>query len=90
MKTQQIRDYILLMLGAPVISVDLSKEEIDKCIQWAENEIVSSSVYIKKLQDGALIHAKKMLSKKISKKHPLFQVANEYKDDLKEWKKGLK
>lgn len=77
--TQHIRDYILLMLGAPVVKIELDPQQLDFCIEITEKKLESISEthgctrkptvnqYTTLLTEGALAHAKYMLGRIRSK-----------------------
>lgn len=70
-----IKDYILLMLGAPVVKVELDQQQLDLCVNrtcdmMSESTKVSQWCDAKKLmvaQDGSLAHAKLILGRIRSK-----------------------
>lgn len=70
---QQCRDYVMLMLGAPVISLPIGVEEVDKMIVLANQYLESIESQAPKeydeaqricvLREGALLHAEDYLDK---------------------------
>jgi hypothetical protein len=78
----KVADYVKLMLGAPVIKLDLTDDDIDQCVDAAAKEItkrltkygknVSAKYMELKLQEGALARAKYLIGK--------FKFANSLRD----------
>lgn len=72
----QLKDYVLLMQGAPVIEVDLNEKELDFCVEKPisiiqERELINAinhDVLIKLLQTGANAIGQYIIAKKKFKK----------------------
>jgi hypothetical protein len=60
---QKIRDYILLMFGAPVVTIELDESQLDHAIDSAHKYMEKHSAVGDEclLQDGAYYHAMVML-----------------------------
>ena len=70
-KREQIRDYVLLMLGAPVIKVELTEEHLNLCVDLAESDTsayfevtdIGERHYYDLVQDRAMSKALGILSR---------------------------
>ena len=67
----EIKDYVLLMLGAPVVKVELDESQLELCVSRVCDFMDQSAVVagweesrkVMEAQDGALAHAKLMLGR---------------------------
>lgn len=76
-RIEQVKDYVLMMLGAPVIKIELDKTQLDMCVSTVIEEISQiieerafvgySSKIFSLLQDGTLAMAMIMLGRIRSK-----------------------
>lgn len=74
----QVQEYVLLMLGAPVIKIELTAEQLKFCIRLVvdiidahkPNGLLPAPVYIYLVREGALAHAKIILGRIRSKSLP--------------------
>ncbi len=68
---ESIKEFILMMLGAPVVKIELDESQMDLCIKRTCEMMESSdkvanwsaAVRLMVAQDGALAHAKLMLGR---------------------------
>lgn len=76
---QKLYDYILLMLGAPVVKIELDKAQLELCFELAKKHLsvpvpdpekldeTQTKRYELLLREGSLIHAKMILGRIRSK-----------------------
>ncbi len=97
----EVKDYILLMLGAPVVKIELDDQQLKLCCTQAMEEIEESPYIIEKskIKQGALAFAKIMLGRVRSKFQPPpgtlsaidgATLLEEGERDLWNWRQGLK
>jgi hypothetical protein len=75
-----VKDYVLLMLGAPVVKIELDEAQLDLCVDQAQMKVdirmnraewdqVESDIYLSLVQEGALVYGKMILGRIRSKFH---------------------
>lgn len=70
-KNDELREFVIVMLGSPAIKIELNEHQLDLAIDFARERVVTTQVaeddWPVLIKEGALIYAKKILGRIRSK-----------------------